>query len=249
LFIVESLLTWKNKKNQLNDEIEKIKNGNNKARNSLISRYTPFIAKTVSAVTNRYIDINDSDEFSIGMLAFNSAIDSYTVSRGSFIKYAGIVIKSRVIDYLRKNKKNEIPFTDLDYDDGTNCIFDKPDSRARLGFENIESADGIRVFKNRLYEFNISFEELVESTPKHQDSVLNCIKLAKIITENKDLFEQFSKSKCLPLNKIMKFTDLHRRTVERNRKFIIAIVLLLKSDLNIIKGYLSFTERAGGNKL
>lgn len=245
MYIIESLLSLRSNKNQLNIDIEMIKKGNTMLRNNLISKYTPFIVKTVSSITNMYIDINNSDEFSIGLYAFNSAIDSYNSTRGTFIKYAELVIKSRVIDFLRKNKVSEIPFTQFEHNNDMNRILEKADYRANLGFENIESEDGIKNFQKNLLDFNLTLDELIELTPKHQASIINCIKIAKLITENPELYNKFIKNKCLPLNNIMNHTKLHRRTVERNRKFIIAIILILKSDLNIIKSYLSYTERAG----
>jgi RNA polymerase sigma factor len=245
LFILESIVNWKDKNNKLNNEIKKIKMGDNLARNKLISTYKPFIAKVVSKTTNKFIDMNNSDEFCVGLFAFNRAIDSYNIDKGSFINYAEILIRSRVIDYLRKKKKEEIPFTDLEGSCEMDFISSRKDVKAGIGFEDFESADEIEFFKKELAKFEISFKDLVSVTPKHKDSVKNCIGISMIIFENHDLYNYFITKKVLPIKKIMKYTHLHRKTIERNRKFIIALVLLLKSDLNIIKSYLYYTERAG----
>lgn len=54
-----------------------------------------------------------SDEFSIGLQAFNEALDAYQSDKGaSFLYFAKMVINRRVIDYIRKKKFNqEYPFT------------------------------------------------------------------------------------------------------------------------------------------
>ena len=50
--------------------------------NELIDSYKPFIAKTVSSVCKRYIHESD-DEFSIGLIAFNEAIQKYIPKKGT----------------------------------------------------------------------------------------------------------------------------------------------------------------------
>ncbi|MEN8905907.1 MAG: RNA polymerase sigma-I factor [Clostridiales bacterium] len=249
MFSIESIINWKDKKNKIEYEIHRIKNGDNVARNQFILKYKPFIAKVVSKVMKRYIDINNSDEFCVGLFAFNSAIDSYNSSRGSFIRYAEIVIRSRVIDYLRKSNNNEIPFTDLENSEKMNFLFNRKDLKATMSFDNFESEEDIKLFSKDLSKFKITFKELISATPKHRDSIRNCIKVSIIIIKNYELYELLMSKRNLPMKRLMKYTNLHKRTIERNRKFIIAIVLLLKSDLDIIKSYLYYTESAGDKKL
>ena len=48
-----------------------------------------------------------SDEFSIGLQAFNEALDAYQSDKGaSFLYFAKMVINRRVIDYIRKIKNS-----------------------------------------------------------------------------------------------------------------------------------------------
>ncbi|ATA59272.1 RNA polymerase sigma factor SigI [Geobacillus stearothermophilus] len=50
-------------------------------RNELIEQYKPFIAKTASSVCKRFIREED-DEASIGLIAFNEAIEKYAPHKG-----------------------------------------------------------------------------------------------------------------------------------------------------------------------
>src|SRR6476620_328016 len=101
------LFTTLKKKRSLEDTILKIQQGDSKLRNDMIHSYKPFIAKTASTVCNRYINESD-DEFSIGMIAFNEAIDKYSSDKGhSLIAFAEVIIKRRVIDYLRSQSKRK----------------------------------------------------------------------------------------------------------------------------------------------
>ena len=65
------------RKKTLEDTVLKIQQGDGVLHNELIEQYKPFVAKTVSGVCKRYIEETD-DEFSIGLIAFNEAIEKYT---------------------------------------------------------------------------------------------------------------------------------------------------------------------------
>lgn len=80
--------------------------GDKQEREKIIEEYIPFIMKTVSTVTNKYIESENSEEYSVGLEAFNEAINKYDSKSGNFISFAKIVISSRTKDYLRKTKKN-----------------------------------------------------------------------------------------------------------------------------------------------
>ncbi|MFP2989070.1 sigma-70 family RNA polymerase sigma factor, partial [Bacillus velezensis] len=83
-----------------------IQQGDIELQNALIEQYKPFVAKTVSSVCNRYIDEKD-DEFSIGLIAFNEAIEKYSAEKGnSLLAFAELIIKRKVIDYIRKEARN-----------------------------------------------------------------------------------------------------------------------------------------------
>ena len=92
-----------------------------------------------------------------------------------------MLIHSRIIDYYRKNKKEQLvyPFTYFQQDDDNNFEETYLASNVERGYENIESEDEISLFKQRLKE-------------------------------------------------LLKLVDVHQRTIERNRKFIIAICLIIK---------------------
>lgn len=79
--------------------------GDEQIRHRLIEDYQPFIATSVSRVCKRYIDQEQDDEFSIGLIAFNEAIDSFHEGKGSsFFTFARLVISRKVIDYIRQQK-------------------------------------------------------------------------------------------------------------------------------------------------
>lgn len=230
------------------DTVAKIKSGDTVLKEKFIADYRPFIIKAVSRTSKRYINIENSDEYSIGLIAFNEAIDCYDSSKNrNFFNFAGQVIKRRIIDYIRSNYKNKnvYPFTSFENDE--NKGFEEKylidDSVSQ--FDKIELQEEIISFNKRLGEFNISLEDLVECAPKHSDSKQLCIKIARVIADNEELIEKLIRKKNIPMVDLMKRVNVNQRTIERNRKFIIAVCLILNSRFDDLKQYVRNAERGG----
>lgn len=225
----------------INYYIERAKHGDTRIRNKLIKNYQPFILKVVSNASQKSIDIKNSDEYSIGLLAFNEAIDNFDINKGlNFFSYCKMLIHCRIIDYYRKNQKENsvYPFTYFQSDDDISFEEKYLSSNIQSEYENIESKEEIVLFKQRLKEFDISLDTLVKCTPKHKDSIKLCVNIAKTLSDDSVLFAKLMKSKTIPLKELLKLVKVHQRTIERNRKFIIAMCLIIKSDLLVIKSYI-----------
>lgn len=222
----------------INITLQKIKLGDKNLREQLIKDYLPFILKTIAGVTRKFIDIQNNDEFSIGLLAFNEAIDRYEKKRSdNFIKFSQQVIICRVLDYLRRMQKNakEYPFTYFENNNGEKVFVTQLLCQSEYSLEDIETKEDINLLKTELLRFGIILNEVRYISPKHKDSIQKCLHIAKIISDNDTLFFEMIKKKHLPLKQMMEFVDVHRKTIERNRKFIIASVLILRSGLDILQ--------------
>ncbi len=221
----------------INDIFEKIKNGDSVLREKFINDYKPYILKTISNLLGKYID-DSNEEYSIGLLAFNEAIDFYDINVNSnFFKYAEMVIRHRIIDFIRVRKKflNDVPFSYFEDDEVFEERYLISDSQNQ--YEKIEVKEEILLFEQQIKEFGITLDELVKCSPKHKDSRNLCMQIAKIIDKNEILFNKMLKKKMLPLADLMKLVNVHKRTIERNRKYIIAVTLILRSNLEEIKGF------------
>ncbi|AEV70445.1 RNA polymerase sigma-I factor [Acetivibrio clariflavus] len=222
-----------------------IKEGDNLLREEFLAKYTPFILKIASNFTGKYIDVNNSDEYSIVLSAFNEAIDCYDLTKNyNFLLFSEHVIKKRLIDHMRKDKGNkEIPFSY--FEDETEFLEKYVSSVHDKSFEDIEQIDEIIEYKETLREFGISLEDLILNVPKHKDSRELCLKIASILANDEELFRQLYKYKNIPRNDLKRRAGVHGRTIGRHRKYIIAVCLILKSNLEISKSYLSIAEKGG----
>ena len=74
-------------------------------RNKFIEAHLSFIIKTITKLTNKYVSLENDEEFSIALIAFNEAIDKYNSSRGPFLPFAQLVILSRLKNYFQSENK------------------------------------------------------------------------------------------------------------------------------------------------
>lgn len=240
-----SLLFMARKRKQpLEEKVRRIQQGDQKLHNELIDSYKPFIAKTVSSVCKRYIYESD-DEFSIGLIAFNEAIQKYESEKGaSLISFSEVLIKRRVIDYIRSQSKYETVSLDHSY-----IVEDSENEGGSIETElSIESykrkteedlrKEEILHFSEVLKQFELSFQDLLENSPKHEDARRNAILTAKILTENEVLQRMLLEKKRLPIKHLENCVPVSRKTIERNRKYIIAISLILLGDYTYLKDYI-----------
>lgn len=226
--------------------LEEAKAGNQEIRNEFINKYKPFIYKHASMATGRYLNPANDDEISIALIAFNEAIDKFDLDKGmSFINFADTVIKRRLIDYYRKesNYKNVIPISSFqNNEEDENNIYQIEADQSKSEFQKKGQQEDLREeiinYQSILKEFAINFSILSEISPKHEDARLRAMEVAKIIANNKLYTEHLIVKKELPIKAILEHVEISRKTIERQRKYIIAIVLILINDFTLLKGYI-----------
>ncbi|HEX3030766.1 MAG TPA: RNA polymerase sigma-I factor, partial [Bacillota bacterium] len=186
------------------------------------------------------------DEVSIGLIALNEAINTFDPKKSSnFLAFAETTIRSRLIDYYRKENRNSkvVPISALESDDEGNqdrlSILTARQALAEFQAKG-EAADRrseIVAYAQVLNEYGISFAELVEISPKHDDARRRAVEAAYLIAESPDLRAHLLTKKELPLKVLTEMVDVSRKTLERQRKYIIAIVLVLVYEFSHLKEY------------
>lgn len=210
----------------LEERVAKIKDGF-ESRDSLIEEYIPFIIKIVTGVTNYYIESINSEEYSIGLIAFNDAIDSFSSEKGKFLSYAKLVIKNRTIDFLRKKKVETVDISDLK-------IPEKSDVESSVILK-IE----IEKYISTLEGYNLSIEKLMSKSPKHKDTRIRCFEISKKIFKDEDMVEQIKTKKRLPLKELSLKYGFSYKVLKGNKEFILSLVIIYINGFN---GMLEFLE-------
>ncbi|TQS76574.1 RNA polymerase sigma-I factor [Ornithinibacillus gellani] len=217
--------------------------GDQQAVHYLLENYKPFIAKCVSEVCKRFINPDTDDEFSIGLFAFHSAIESYSADKGSsFLSFAKLVISRKIIDYIRSNQKYPQSISlDETYDEEK---MENPmeiiavKMQYELDQDNWHRKQEILDFKHKLSTYKLSFAELTKIAPKHKDARDSAIRTARILQQDDQLSAFVKKKKKLPIKELVKQVDVSKKTLERNRKYILAIFIVLNEDYLYLQDYL-----------
>jgi len=235
------------KPDQLNLLLELAQGGDDDARTELLQSYDGFVLRIASQSSRRYIDKNRDDEYSVALVALNEAIDKFDVNRGvHFLGLAETVIRRRLVDYFRTqtNYQRQVPMSDFDIiddeDNVTNFIEVKTALEAHEQAEIEQTrAEEISEFGAMLVKYGLSFQELVELSPKHADARVAAIEVARMIINRPILLEYVFNRKSLPLKQLEREVKVSRKTLERQRKYILAIVLLLSGDYTHLQSYVA----------
>lgn len=237
-----SILFKLSKKETLEDKVLAIQKGDQVLQNELIRQYKPFIAKTVSQVCKRYINEQD-DEFSIGLMAFHESIEKYSTEKGSsLLSFAELIIKRRVIDFIRKESKQQSTVKlDSNVDD-EETIHNKYEVEVSVEdfqkkLEQEHRKDEIIHYQSILKQFDLTFQDLVEHSPKHADARENAMKVAHTVIKNPGFKKILFEKKRLPIKDLEKKVQVSRKTIERNRKYIIAVCIIMAGDYVFLKEY------------
>jgi RNA polymerase sigma factor len=230
--------------------VSRIQNGDLRLRNQFIADYQPYVAKVTSRFCKRYIDPARDDEFSIALAAFNEAINQFSAPMGrSFLGFAETVIRRRLIDFLRKEQRfrGQIPYSSFEQEDDENNIINPIEVHQAI--EHYEKQKGLEErqseiidFNRCLSEFEIAFSDLVEVSPKHDDSRQMLFKIGNLLSQDAELMRTLLNKRQLPIKELLMQVDVSRKTLERNRKFLIAIALINNGPYPYLRDYLQIRE-------
>ncbi len=218
--------------------------GSSTAADALIRDYLPFIRAQAAKATGRLITEQD-DEMSIAMIAFHEAIESFSKSRGAFLAYASLVIRRKLIDYYRKERRH-LGHGSLDAplkkeDDGGASLADVlPDGEDAAEAPALRDATRLEIaeLSAQLSDFGLSLSDIADNCPKQQRTLAACAQALAYARQNTQLIAELKRSKKLPLSALSEGSGVERKTLERHRRYIMALMLLYSNGYRLIRGHL-----------
>ena len=209
---------------------------NVRAADDLIRAYLPFIKAETAKFLKRPPIEGQDDELSIAMMAFHEAI------RGSFLKYAAMLIRSRLVDYSRREQRHsrvislDAPIGEEDITLGETLADDR-DPHEETALRDATRAE-IEELTRQMKEFGISLSDVADNCPKQQRTLDACRKALEYAKENPELLEDLLKMKRLPIGQLATGSGVERKTLERHRKYMVALLLIYTNGYEIIRGHL-----------
>jgi len=228
------------------EAIMEIQQGNEDLRQEIISSYKDFIYRYTSYICKRKLHWENDDELSIALIAFNEALDKFEIRRGkSFSFYARLLIKNRLIDYFRKQRNPPQVSWEVQTPEGKN--FNREEALSYNNYvkemEDRDRAFELKIFKEALFAFGLTMMDLPDFSPDHWDTREKLKRGAREICKNVELVEKIYKDKKLPLKEIQALTGMKRKTLEKWRKYLLSLIIILNNpDLGILSEYIGGKE-------
>jgi RNA polymerase sigma factor len=221
------------------ERIELAKNSNSELE-SLITDYMPFIRKSVYDAGN--LDIEYDDKLSLAMLSFMNCVIQFERGRGSFLTFASTCIRNRLFDEGRKQAKYGGKMIPL-YPENGQTSTDTVEGQVSYAAYNMKQeqerlADEIDVFSQQLGEYGVLFEELPRICPKQERARKQCVELGQFVAGREKMRETLLKHRRLAQAELAAEFGLSGKTIEKHRKYIVTIVLLLTGDYPLMRAFL-----------
>ena len=220
------------------------------AADELISAYMPFIKSETARFLNHPPDQSD-DELSIAMFAFYEAIKNYSRLRGSFLKFAALQIKNRLIDNYRKEKKNKGQISlDVNDDDKTDLketIRDEHDDYAENELRDATKQE-IEELSAQMTEFGVTMSDVAENSPRQRRTLEICQKAVLYAKNNPEILDDFLRTKRVPLAKLAEGANVERKSLERHRRYLVAVLLICTNGYEIMRGHIMQVLKGGEKK-
>ncbi len=229
--------------------------------NRFIEKNRKFILSSASRCVNRYVSDSD-DEWSVALIAFHEAVRAYDTQKGDFHAFAGIVIRRRLLDYIRSESRhaNEISVEpalmsgDMQSEDGVNQM--QAQLRRRETELSMQEAglrgdpalcsvkDEIEALQQQLAQYGFGFFDLAQCSPKTEKTRRACAQAVQVLLKNTLLFQGMRRSRALPVSEIMKETAIQRKILDRHRRYIIAAAEILNGQYPQLAVYMSYIRKA-----
>lgn len=209
-------------------------------RDHFIEENKNFIYSTCYKVCKRHLNWQNDDELSIGLIAFNHACENYIENKGDFHSYAKVIIRNALIDYFRKAKN--VPYLTFDQEEDTLEFIDYKISinHFQVELENTQRAEEIASFSKMLANYKLDFSSLVDSSPSHKDTRETLLNIAFVCAREPSILKHINEKKQLPIKEMMLLTKANRKLLEKWRRYILVLILLLSNDEYLyIRSYLN----------
>lgn len=222
---------------------------NRSAEDALIQDYMPFIRSETAKFLKR-LPIDSDDELSIAMIAFHEAIHSYVEEKGSFMSLAQVTIKNRLVDNFRREKRHmdnysmNTPVGDNGVEIGELIADDEENHDDRIIYREATKKE-IEELSTQMSEFGVSLTDVAENCPQQERNKTTCLKAMQYARENNEILDEFLRTKRLPLAKLADGNKSVRKTLERHRKYLVALLLICTNGYEIIRGHLKQVMKGG----
>lgn len=207
----------------------------------------PFIKSETAKFLKRPPDPSD-DELSIAMFAFYEAVRSYTKSRGAFLNFAALQIRSRLIDNYRKEKRNKGQISlDSSDEEQADLLETIPDGHDEYEATEMREAtrQEIEELTAQMTDFGVSMTDVADNSPRQSRTMESCRRAIAYARSHPDILEDFLRTKRVPIARLAEGAAVDRKSLERHRRYLVAVLLICTNGYEILRGHIMQVLKGG----
>lgn len=222
------------------------------AADAFVEQYMPFVRSETVKFTRAAIEAGHEDELSVALLAFYEAILHYEQGRGAFFPFAARAIRNRLIDHYRAERRHggSVSLDAPAGEDGRLLAETLPDTRDDIGAYDLRAATRaeIEAFGRQLAGYGIGFSDVADNCPRQERTLAACRAVLDCARANPILLEKLVRTGRLPMQDLALGSGVDKKTIERHRKYLVAILLAFTNGYEIIRGHLCQLTPKGGKQ-
>lgn len=219
------------------------------AADKLIEEYMPFIRRETARSLGR-VPKGEEEALSVAMLAFYEAIQRYIPGRGAFLSLASLNIRHRLMDFGRKERRHQGQISlNASWEGETLTLEEQipePVDTLHERENQLAARQEIEEFSRQLGTFGLTLSQVADSCPKQERTMNVCIKALHFARRHPEILEEFVKSKKLPLLRLCLGAGVERKTLERHRAYMVALLLACTNGYEIIRGHIQYLKGKEG---
>ena len=86
--------------------------------------------------------------------------------------------------------------------------------------------------------FGISFSDVADNCPRQERTLRACQKVLTSARRHPEYLDELVQTKKLPITALSNLSGVDKKTLERHRKYLIAVLLAFTNGYEIIRGHL-----------
>lgn len=213
---------------------------NTAALEQLIKDYLPFIKKQLTGFRSQALEYEDM--LSTATLVFINCVKQYQSGRGGFLPFVQISIKNRLIDEMRREaRRQHLPLHSTEgRETAAEEILAFSDYNQKM--EQLNLSLEIDCFSKELAGYDITLMELSRKSPRHRKSRLLSLRIAQALLMDEAKSCQLRNRHLLPQKELAAEFQISVKTIEKHRKYIVALFLLISGNYPCINAFLPKPE-------
>lgn len=213
------------------------------AADALIRQYMGFIRSQVLLHTHAATLDGQDDAMSIAMLAFYEAILQYKRVRGAFLPFAARAIRNRLIDHYRAEQRHsgQLSLHTAVGEQGERTLEDvieDPNNAIETRALRQASREEIEEFSAQLAGLGVQLPAVADNCPRQARTFAACRRVLDYARSQPQLLDELVRTGRLPISALAAGSGVDKKTIERHRTYLVAVLVAFTNGYEIIRGHL-----------